>query len=282
MLRKICGHWRAVEHRKRLLSSQRRALPDFIIVGAQKAGTTFLYHVLSQHPDVLAASEKEVHYFDDPQNFRRGENWYRAHFPLQKSLERRRQSTERTILTGEASPYYLAHPMSAPRAAQLVPQAKLIVLLRNPTERAYSHFGHNKARETLSFEDALADEDERLSNEAELLNSEPFYSENHRLFSYRARGIYLPQIQHWEEFFPRAQMLILPSEGLFRQTSQNLESVFAFLNLAPRQPRDLAPQNEGRSKEKMKPATHDALQHFFAPHNQRLYEHLGTDFGWDK
>src|SRR6266480_7948081 len=131
-----------------------RPLPDFLILGAQKAGTTALYAYLRQHPEITGPSWKEVSFFD--RHYARGEAWYRGNFP--NSLRARGK------LVGEASPSYLFHPLAPERVAGLVPEAKLIALVRNPVDRAYSHYQHEVAlgREPLSFEDAVAAEYERL------------------------------------------------------------------------------------------------------------------------
>ncbi len=113
----------------RRLTSGSRRLPDFIILGAQRAGTSSLYYYLSQHPQILPAVRKELHFFDD--HYRRGLGWYRSQFPTRGA---------RGTITGEATPYYLSHPHAPARIQRLLPQARLIVLLRNPVERAISHY----------------------------------------------------------------------------------------------------------------------------------------------
>src|SRR5436189_26280 len=124
-----------------------RPLPDFLILGAQKAGTTALYAYLRWHPQVTGPSFKEVSFFD--RHYARGERWYRAHLPVR-----------RRAVVGEASPSYLFHPLAPERVARMLPEARLIALLRNPVDRAFSHYQHEVAlgREQLSFEDALAGE----------------------------------------------------------------------------------------------------------------------------
>ena len=153
---------RPVRYRARVLTAPARALPDFVILGAQKAGTTSLYAYLCAHPDVRAAARKEVHYFD--LNYARGATWYRSMFPLAAGLARERRGGRR-VLVGEASPYYLFYPLAAERAGAVVPSAQLIVLLRDPVERAWSHYRHEvkAGREPLEFEAALAAEPTRLA-----------------------------------------------------------------------------------------------------------------------
>jgi hypothetical protein len=154
-----------------------RLLPDFIIIGGQRCGTTSLFNYLTQHPDVFPSCPKEVHYFSI--HYHKGVNWYRSHFPLvmQKSYVER--GHDRRFVAGEATPYYIAHPHAPQRIAETVPEAKLIVLLRNPVDRAYSHYHYEvkNGLETLSFAEAIDREDERLAGEQ------------------AARGRNLPQLQ---------------------------------------------------------------------------------------
>ena len=116
---------------------RRDALPHFLIIGAQKAGTTSLASYLAAHPGVVPSKRKEVHFFD--LNYEKGVDWYRSHFPIARGQGLRRRMRGRRMLTGEASPYYIFHPLAASRAFDLLPAARVIVLLRNPVDRAYSH-----------------------------------------------------------------------------------------------------------------------------------------------
>jgi hypothetical protein len=251
------------------------ALPDFLIIGAQKCGTTSLYRLLRQHSLMLPAKKKEVHFFDV--NFGRGVEWYRSHF-----LKPARKGDRKTI-TGEASPYYLYHPRAAERAASVVPDALLIVLLRDPVDRAYSDYQDKvrRGREPLSFEEAIEAEEERLRGETErLLADDSYVSENHRLYSYLARGVYADQIREWRRFFNEDRMLLLRSEDLFGDTPETLRRVFNFLGLPEQSlalPRER--RNEG-SYAPMSCGTREKLRAYFEPHNRRLYEYLGTSFGW--
>src|SRR4051794_22945776 len=131
-----------------------RPLPDFLILGAQKAGTTALYAYLRWHPEITGPSFKEVSFFD--RHYANGERWYRAHMPA------RRRS-----LVGEASPSYLFHPLAPERVAGLLPEARLIALLRNPVARPSSNYQNEVALggEPLSFEEAIGREDERMEGE---------------------------------------------------------------------------------------------------------------------
>jgi hypothetical protein len=264
-------------HLWRLATAAVRTLPDFVIIGAQKCGTTFLYQLLVQHPHVKPAFAKEVHYFD--LNFGKGDNWYRSYFPLQ-------MRNSRTYITGEASPYYLFHPHAPRRASAVVPDAKLIVLLRNPVDRAYSHYQHQvkrvegEARETLTFEEAIEAEERILPGEvSKMIQDEYYESSSHRTRSYLSRGIYIDQLLAWSSFFQRKQMLILKSEDLFHGTTNALEGMLDFLELPHWAPETYSIPNK-REYTGVNPLIRQRLDEYYRSHNQRLYEYLGVDLGW--
>ncbi len=260
----------------RRLTSAQRVLPDFLLIGAQKAGTTSLYNYLVQHPRVFPVYRKEVHYFDI--GYRRGPGWYRSFFPTQREVE------EHAALTGEASPYYLFHPQAPARVHQDVPGAKLIVLMRNPVDRAYSHYQHEvrKGEETLSFLEAIDREEERLSGETERLTADgSYYSQAHRSFSYLARGRYLEQLTPWIERFGRERLLLLPSKRMYAEPQAVLAEVCDFLGLDPFAGTETRPHNDFRYGA-MEPAERERLVRYFRPHNEALYEVLGEDYGWER
>lgn len=249
-------------------------MPDFVIIGAQKCGTTFLYHLLGQHPHVQTAAKKEVHYFD--RHFGKSIEWYRSHFPPPTWKGGRRS------ITGESSPYYLFHPHAARRMAQVVPEARLIALLRNPIDRAYSHYHQEAGRghEPLTFEEAIGAEEARLRGERDrMLEDEHYASFNYQNFSYLSRGIYVDQLVEWSRFFGGDQMLVLKSEDLFDRTPYALKPVLGFLGLPDWEPEASEPCLKARYPP-IDPATRQRLRDYFEPHNRRLYECLGVDFGW--
>ena len=251
-------------------------LPDFLIIGAQKGGTTFLYNILRRHPYFEAAVKKEIHFFDSPR-FDRGVDWYRTYFP------QRQQRNGHRVVTGEASPYYLFYPRAAKRVADTIPQARLIALLRNPVDRAYSDYQHTfrQGNESLSFNEALDLEEERLRGEKEkILADESYRSVNYRRYSYLARGIYVDQLKEWHKYFDPEQLLILKSEDFFDHPSKTLEIVVRFLGLPEWDVEIAGGRNEGDYSEPMDSETRRWLQEYYEPHNKRLYEYLGIDFGW--
>jgi Sulfotransferase domain len=275
--RRVKKAYTAARHRWRLATAPVRTLPDFIIIGAQKCGTTFLYQLLAQHPYMRPAFAKEVHYFD--LNFRKGDNWYRSYFPLQ-------MRSSRKYITGEASPYYLFHPHAPRRASAVVPDAKLIVLLRNPVDRAYSHYQHQvkrvkrEARETLTFEEAIEAEKRILPGEVrKMLQDEYYESSSYRSRSYLSRGVYIDQLLLWSSLFQRKQMLILKSEDLFNDTTNALERMLDFLEIPHWTPETYLIPNK-REYTGLSPLIRQRLDEYYKPHNQRLYEYLGVDLGW--
>jgi hypothetical protein len=259
----------------RRLSWRQRAEPDFLVIGAQRSGTTSLYAYICEHPRVLPALRKEVHFFDD--RFSKGVSWYRAHFPLLQEMQR----ASDVALTGEGSPYYLFHPAVPGRVAQTLPRVRLIAVLRNPIDRAYSHYQHEvrMRRETLSFQEAVNREQERLADEGQkLLDGRSRFSRNHRSFSYLARGVYVDQLLAWERFFSRDRLLILNSEELFANPDAVLERTFAHLGLPTGASRHYNRKYPGYAT--MDQTLRNRLAEHFQPHNLRLYQYLGRRFDW--
>jgi hypothetical protein len=261
-----------------------RVMPDFFIIGAQKGGTTSLYQYLIEHPNIAPIYVKEPHFFDI--YYHKGIGWYRSHFPTAAAKYYSRHIQKQDLITGEASPYYLIHPLVPTRIAKTLPRAKLIVLLRNPIDRAYSHYQDQKIQsgvELLSFEEAIEREETRLAGEEEkLIQDEKYISYNHRHYSYLARSAYINQLPRWMSLFPKEQLLILKSEDLFTNSPAIVQQALHFLNLPPlEQNIEYRPFNKA-SYPPMHPATRERLIEHFKPLNARLYDYLGRDFGWDQ
>jgi hypothetical protein len=247
-----------------------RRLPDFLVLGAQRAGSTSLYHTLIRHPHVRGALVKEIHYFD--RYYHRGAGWYRAHFPL-------RPAFGDGLLTGEASPSYLFHPHTPERVKRLIPHVRLIAILRHPGDRAYSqyHMNRQKGQEPLSFLEAIEREEERTRADRERQQEEPgYFGLNHRRYSYLARGRYAEQLARWLEHFPRAQLLVAPAWKFRRQPADVLREVFGFLGLPADALPDVANCNVAQYPV-MEARARAWLNDYFRPHNQRLQQLLGVD-----
>ena len=269
----------------RFLTAPVRVMPDFIIIGAQRAGTTSLFHYARQHPCIGRSFGKELHFFDNLDgSYHKGIMWYRAHFPsyLHKYYARKVRGLD--MITGEASPYYLFHPLVARRISRVLPTVKLIAMLRNPVDRAYSHYHHNVkyGLETLSFEAALDKEPERLDGELEkILHDGRYRGHNHQHYSYLARGVYVNQLKNWFSVFAREQMLIIKSEDFYADRLGVMRTFLEFIGAPAWEPTGYKQYNLG-GYSKLDPAMRARLVEYFRPHNQRLYEYLGRDFGWDE
>jgi Sulfotransferase domain len=249
---------------------QPRSLPGAVILGAQKCGTSSLHNYLTQHPGVIAPLRKEVHYFDV--NYGRGEAWYRGHFGRQGDPG----------LNLDSSPYYLFHPAVPARMHQLLPDARLIVLLRDPARRAYSHYWHerDKARESLSFEAAIDAEPARLGrSEQQLASGEMTFSREHQLHSYLARGRYAEQLERWFAFYPRRRIHVLRFEDFAKDPLGGLNQTLAFLGLPEAKSVRLDARNTRRYPA-MEAGTAARLRQYFEPHNRRLEALLGRPMGW--
>jgi hypothetical protein len=262
----------------RKATARQRTLPNCLILGAQKAGTSSLYHYLIQHPQAHQSLKKEVHFFsgglqENIDTYEKGERWYRAHFPLQSTMKV-------GDIAIDATPMYLFHPQAPARINAMLPNAKLIILLRNPVERAISHYFHVQRHgfEPLTIAQAFADENSRLQK---ISASSHFKDPAYRLFSYQQRGLYLAQIKRYQTLFPAEQILIMNSDELFQQPQQSLKKVFCFLGIDDNyQIPDLQSQNVGNNKAHVPENTYQQLQEFFEQPNKDLFEHINQKFPW--
>lgn len=235
--------------------------PDFVIIGTQRGGTTSLHAYLRGHPQIETPAKKEIHFLTD--RFERGQDWYIGQFPAVVPVG---------TLVGEATPYALFHPRAPQRLFDVAPDARIIVLLRNPVDRAYSHYLHERARghESLGFEDAIAAEPERLLGlDAGLATGEILTSDTHKRASYLARGRYARQLERWLAIFRREQMLILRSEDLYADPAATTHRVTDFLGLPPLRS-DAFSAHNATSGPPMNARTRELLLREFAADNARL------------
>ena len=236
-------------------------LPDFLGLGTQKGGTTTLHELLSAHPEVFLPAAKELHYFDlQPQQT---PHWYKQHF----------SEAELDQCCGEITPFYLFHPAAPKRIQALLPDVKLVVLLRDPVERALSQIFHARKRgfEILEPTEAIAAEAERLAN------GDPVSLQKH---SYVGRSRYLEQLDRYETLFRPAQLLVLQSEALFEQPQRVWNDLQRFLGLQniPLPPLPKANAGEGENKT-VDPALRSQLKSVLATTALGVRERYG--FGWD-
>ncbi|MBV9382873.1 MAG: sulfotransferase domain-containing protein [Streptosporangiaceae bacterium] len=268
-----------------VVTSGLRRGPDFVIIGAKRGGTTSLYNYVLEHRSIRPlfpgrAHIKGVRYYD--LHYDRGLRWYRSHFPLQAGGRHLARPGTKPAIAGEASPYYLFHPLAAERLARDFPEARIIVLLRDPVERAYSHFRErtHHGGETLSFEEAVDAEENRLRGEAERMVAEPGYrSVEHENHSYLAQGRYLDMLPRWFGLFPRDQFHIMASEDFYAEPQRHVNEVWNFLGLPPGRLRSRIRHNYLPAPD-LRAQTRQRLADVFADHNRRLEELLGRSLPW--
>lgn len=252
----------------RRLAGRLGPLPSFLIIGYGRCGTTYLYDRLLEHPNICPALMKEINYFTN--HYERGMDWYRAHFA--SALDWRGAGP---VAVGEASVGYVVGPKAPYRVAEQLPDVKLIVLVRNPVDRAHSHFHHNRrlgVEPLASFEDAIEAEPTRMR-----ASINGFGDAN---FTYLTQGFYADTLERWLEVFPRERLLVVQSEKFYRQPSTTLRGVTDYLGLPNWSPQEYAGHKQF-SYSKMSPETRAMLEERSRPHNERLFALLGEDFGWN-
>ena len=263
-----------------------RLLPDFMIIGTQRGGTSSLFKYLSYHPEIRASIRKEVEYFN---RFRsqHGVSWYRAHFPL-VGERLRAGKAGRQLLTFEATPVYLDHPHTPRQVAELMPEIKLIVLLRDPIARALSHYHHmSRLRlENLPFAQAIHFEEERIHHARAKVFADPnYFSRIYTRVCYAYRGFYAEHLLRWFEHFSRDRLCPVMSEDLFSNPAAVLERILTFLGVDPSW-RPLSFTNYSYRNgprvayRDMDATTRAFLEEKFAPHNERLASLVGPEFRW--
>jgi Sulfotransferase family len=258
------------------------SLPDFLICGAQRCGTTSLYRMLSAHPAVVPpALHKGIHYFDTADAYRRGFRWYRGHFPLHSTMARCASATGGRAVTGEASPYYVFHPLAADRIAAALPEVRLIVLLRDPVERAFSAHKQETARgfEAEPFERALELEPQRLAGEEERIAADPSYqSVAHQHHAYVRRGEYATQLERAFDAVGRDHAIVLDADDLFGGDRAGWHQLLRFLELPVWEPAFV--RANARPSAPMPESIRHRLEEHFEPHDEKLAALLGWVPSW--
>lgn len=255
-------------------TSEKRPLPDFLVIGGQRCGTTSLFRALMSHPQVRRpVMHKGVNYFD--LNYSLGEAWYRGHFPMRGSDDRTR--------VFDSSGYYMFHPMAAERIARDLPGVKIVAMVRDPVERAYSAYKHELARGfewEKSFARALELEDERLAGENERICADPnYYSFNHRHHAYRRRGEYAALLEPFRSGLGPENVLLIESERFFSTPEPEFRRLTAFLGIDDRMPERFDRYN-ARPGAGLEPAVREQLRAHYAPHDEALAHLLGHPPVW--
>ena len=257
-------------------------LPNFLIIGAARSGTTSLYQYLVQHPCIEPCVVKQLHFFDE--YYGRGVNWYRANFPTCFKKFKHEKIKKIKFLTGEATPYYLQNPHAPKRVFELNPKMKLILLLRNPVDRAFSHYKRKwkNGSEKLSFEEATDQENTRIEGEIEKMEkNENYFSRIYHSLSYIHAGLYVIHLKRWLKYFPMDQILILENEEFLRQTPKLYNETLQFLNLPEFNLLDYAKFQQSKPME-MEDQTREKLLNYCKPFNEELFSLIGKKFDWDQ
>ncbi len=230
------------------IGSKNNKLPDFLIIGVPKGGTTYLYHLLNQHTQIEMSRRKEIHFFD--RHYHRGLRYYKSFFP----------SAVKGVKTGEASVNYFYSEKVKNRIAQDLPNCKLILLLRDPIDRAYSHFQMNK-------------KDMIEKSFDQYVTSDGFESNKYR---YLEKGLYAEYLPIWQSFLERGNLLILKSEELFSDTNNVISKVHQYLDLKPEPTKSLTNKNSG-NYEKMSSQTRQKLETYYQKDQEILRSLIGNE-----
>jgi len=258
-----------------------RVIPDFLVIGAKRCGTTSLYQHLSEHPCISRSPRDNIGFFNE--NYHLGINWYKSLFPT-VFYKKKMESKNKQCLFFDVTSTYMEEELTAKNVYEVNPNQKIIVILRNPVDRAYSHYHVNvkEKSEKRSFEDAVFEEMNRIKSERIIQNK----NKNLRVFTpnnihYLKKGFYALQLKSWFKIFPREQILVLSTEEF--QEDQNIiyKKIFDFLNI---------PNMKIKSTEKMEkgnyiPMKHDTqnlLLDYFRQYNYELFELINSEFDWKK
>jgi len=260
------------------ITASSRVLPDFIIIGTARSGTTSLFYNICEHSCVIPAAYDEIGFFDS--NYHLGINWYRSMFPTKKHMEKVKKNTEFAI-TGEDTPFYIWSPTVARRILKIIPNVKLIVLFRNPVDRAYSnyHLGVRAGSENLSFEDAIQFELDSLKNSE--IESDDDVKKYTIPRSYIAKGFYADQLKIWLKLFKSEQLFITSTEDFESNTENILNKIYDFLEIPQINLKNLE-KHKVASYPPMKDETRKFLVDLYKTHNEKLFEMIGKDFDWNK
>jgi hypothetical protein len=267
-----------------MATANTRPVPDLLVVGAKRGGTTSLWKYLDAHPGVLhnfprAENIKGTYFLSS--NFDRGVRWYRSQFPSAWTRARARHRLGYAPVALDATPYDLYHPLAPERAARVVPHAVVLAVLRDPVERTYSHWKERRLHtEHLSFEDALAAEASRCyGEEARLIANPGATSFAHRHQSYLAQSAYLPMLERWYAHFPADQVVVWISEEFYADPETHVDALCVRLGLPALPMLDVTPHNAAPADDMDATTRRDLVEHF-RPQVKQLAEFLERDLPW--
>jgi len=267
------------------LTSSFRLLPDYLIIGTKRGGTTSLARWLTQHPEISSLfpkreTRKGTYYFDV--NYSKGMNWYKSFFPTKVSHELKEKRSGHKLLLGDATPYYLYHPHAPKRASRVIPNAKVIALLRNPIERAFSHWVERSRQgvETLPFDEAIDLEKTRLEGETQKMLEDPGYTSfPHQHYSYIDQGKYSQCLQRWMDVYPQHQILFLKSEDLYSEPKETYQQVLDFLEISEHEPKEFSAWNM-KKKPELDPKVRKKLSTEFEEDIEKVESILQRKMNW--
>lgn len=257
-----------------------RMSPGFLVVGAQRCGTTSIYRSLTRHPSVAPPLfHKGVHFFDTADHYSKGTAWYRGHFPLRALAVRRHGPA---AVSGEASPYYMFHPLAAARIAGDLPGVHVVVLLRDPVDRAFSAFKQETKRgfEDQPFERALELEPSRLDGEVPRMMADPAYqSFAHQHHAYVARGEYAGQVERLFSLLGPERVHVIDADDYFAEPRLQWDRLVKALGLPNWAPATFEHAN-ARPSAPMPAQIRERLSEHFADHDRELADLLGSTPSW--
>jgi len=261
------------------ITGPNRVLPDFLIIGAKRCGTTSLFSHLPEHPSIAESHHDNIGFFND--NFHLGVNWYKSFFPTigyKKKIEKEYGK----FLAFDVTTRYMESKSTADNIKKVKPGIKIIVMLRNPIDRAYSQFNVSVKEKTeeISFDEAITEEMNRLK--VEILDDDRQtlleFPENNR--HYIKKSLYALQLKSWFDIFPKENILVLSTEE-FRENEENIyRKIFEFLDIPEIQIKNKMHMEKGEYSP-MNEKTRQRLREFFKKHNMELFKLIGNKFDWD-
>ena len=256
------------------ITSPYRMLPDFIVIGVKRCGTTSLYEQLPEHPDIMNSTQDNVGYFNN--NFQLGINYYRSFFPTSWKTKNGK------IKTFEVTSSYIQKSKTAKNLFKTLPEIKLILMVRNPIDRAYSEFNLDVKEEEQekTFEELINEEITRIEKEDESILSKNYVDKFSPKFRhYLRKGMYYEQLQPWLELFKKNQILIISAEEFENETQEIYNKIFHYIGVSKYQIKNTQKARKGNYS-KMNDHTRELLSKYFKPHNEKFFELIGRRYDW--
>ena len=260
------------------ISAPFRVLPNFLVIGVGRGGTTSLYEYLGQHNCITKSAYDEIGYFDD--NVHLGINWYRSMFPT-TFHKKKIIAKYGNFLTFEVTPWYIRKPWITERIQDIVKNVKIIAVLRNPIDRTYSHYHLALRDNTISKSfDEIVDQDIDILKKSSSLDRDKNYFNNVVQNSFVARSFDAEQLDHWFKMFNKKNRWTVSSESLSKNTQNTLNIIFSFLNLNHQNIPNLEKMNVGKYPP-MSNTIHKKLFDYFYEYNEKLFDLIDERYDWN-